>query len=96
MKYFKKHYESCDREWTEFGCYEESDITPEGDFCVSVYSVECNDGKCSYDCYDNYFELDDIQEITKEESLEVIKQLHKVDEIQEQINTIIKAILNES
>lgn len=93
MKYFKQNYATGNHEWTVYGSYEDSDITPQGYFDAIVYSVDCNDGKYYYECYENYFEPDEITEITEEEYRHVVEQLQKVDEIQAQIDAVLKALI---
>ena len=93
MKYFKHHYENTDHEWTDYGCYETSDITPEGYIHATVYSADCEDGNYSYECYDNYFDPDEIIEITEEENKHVIEQLQKVDALKLQIDEIISKLI---
>lgn len=93
MKYFKKHYEGCDHEWTDYGGYEDSDITPEGEIEATVYSVDREDDKYSYAIHELLFEHEDITEITKDEYMHVVEQLQKVDELQSQINEILAGII---
>lgn len=93
MKYFKINYASNSLEWTEYGGYEDSDITPDGYINTTVYSVECDDGKYSYECYENYLYPDDITKITEEEYRHVVEQLQKVDELQSQIDEVLKALI---
>ena len=93
MKYFKQNYASGSHDWTVYGSYEDSDITPVGDIYAIVYLVYCDDGKYYYDCYENYFDTDEITEITEDEYRHVVEQLHKVDEIQAQIDEVLKALI---
>ena len=93
MKYFKQNYASGSHDWTVYGSYEASDITPVGDIDTIVYSVDCDDGKYYYECYENYFDPDEITEITEEEYRHVVEQLQKVDEIQAQIDEVLKALI---
>ena len=37
--YFKQHWESCDKEWTIYGCYSETDIQREGDVLCEAHSI---------------------------------------------------------
>lgn len=92
-KYFKESSASGSHDWTAYGCYDETDITPEGDIDAVVYSIDCDDGKYYYECYENYFDPEDITEITKEEYQHVVEQLQKVDEIQAQIDGVLKSLL---
>lgn len=93
MKYFKKGFASGSHDWTVYGAYIDSDITPQGDISTVVYSVDCHDGKYFYECYEDYFEPDEITEITEEEYRHVVEQLQKVDEHQAQIDEILKALM---
>lgn len=92
-KYFKQNYASGSHDWTVYGSYEDSEITPAGDIDTTVYSVDCDDGKYYYECYENYFDPDEITEITEEEYRHVVEQLQKVDEIQAQIDEVLKALI---
>ena len=93
MKYFKQNYSSGSHDWTLYGSYEASDITQVGYIDTIVYSVDCDDGKYYYECYENYFKPDEITEITEDEYRHVVEQLQKVDEIQAQIDEVLKALI---
>ena len=94
MKYFKQHHESCDQEWTVYGGYEDSDITPEGDIDTVVYCVECKDGTCSFELYEDYVDPEDITEITQDEYRHVVEQLQKVTTLQSQIDDILSPLID--
>ncbi|WP_407390842.1 hypothetical protein [Carnobacterium jeotgali] len=70
------------------------DITQEGDIETAVHSFDRKDGKYYYDVYEDYFEPDEITEITQEEYSHVFWQLKKFEELQSQIDTIIKSMIN--
>lgn len=93
MKYFKQGCASGSHDWTAYGAYEDSDITPEGDIRAMVYSVDCDEGKYYYECYENYFSPDEITETSYKEYLHVMKQLQKVDKLQAQIDEVLKAFI---
>lgn len=93
MRYFKRNYASGNHEWTEYGGYEDSDITPLGDIDTVVYSIDCKDGKYCYELYENFIDLDEITEITEDEYRLVVKRLQKVDELQAQIDAVLKALI---
>lgn len=92
-KYFKQNDALGSHNWTLYGSYEDSDITPEGYIDATVYSVDCADGKYYYECYGEYLDPDEITEITEEEYRHVVEQLQKVDEIQAQIDAVLKALI---
>lgn len=93
MKYFKRNCSSGSHEWTDYGSYLDSGNAQQGEFYAVVISIDCYDGKYSYSCYGNYFEPDEIKEITKEEYRHVVVQLQKVDDVQAQIDAVLKALL---
>lgn len=93
MKYFKQNYASGSHDWTVYGGYEDSDITPDGDIDTTVYSVDCKDGKYYYECYEDYFEPEEIEVITEDEYRHVVEQFQKVDELQAQIDAKLKALI---
>ena len=76
-----------------YGSYEDSDITPEGDIDATVYSVDSDDGKYYYECFEDYIEPDEITEITEDEYRHVVEQLQKVDEIQAHIDAVLKPLI---
>ena len=93
MKYFKQNYASGGHDWTVYGSCGASDITPVGYIDAIVYSVDCDDGKYYYECFEDYIDPDEITEITEEEYLHVVEQLQKVDEIQAHIDAVLKALI---
>lgn len=95
MKYFKQHFESCDREWTIYGKFEDSDITPNGDFPCVVDNIEI-DTECDHikhTTYPDYCEPDDIELITEEEYIEVGKKLCEVGKMYDQADAILKTLI---
>lgn len=93
MKYFKQSFASGNHDRTVYGSYDDSDITPQDDINSMVYSVDCDHGNYYYECYEDFFEPDEITEIAKEEYRHVVEQLQKVDELQAQIDKMMKALI---
>lgn len=94
-KYFKKHNESCDREWTVYGCYEEQDITPSGDILCVVDDIEMNPEKShlQHSIYQDYFEEDEITQITRSEYNEMLNKVKKAEEYLNKADSILKALI---
>lgn len=95
MKYFKQHYESCNREWTTYGKFEESDITPNGDCLCVVDDVEI-DTDCDHlkhTIYQDYCEIDETELITEEEYIAVCNKLREVDKLCDKADEILKTLI---
>lgn len=92
MKYFKQNYASGSHDRTVYGSYVPSDDIKAA-IAATVYSVNCDYGKYYYEFCVNYFEPDEITEITEEEYRHVVEQLQKVGEIQAQIDAVMKALI---
>lgn len=95
MKYFKQHFESCNREWTIYGQFEDSDITPNGDFFCVVDDVEIDPGcdHIKHTIYENYCEPDKIELITEEEYTAVCNKLREVDKLYDKADEILKTLI---
>lgn len=94
-KFFKQHFESGSSEWTIYGCYDESDITPNGGIRCLVDDVE-NDpdlGHIRHTIYENYCEPDEVTHITKEEYNAVIKKLRKADGYCDKCGELLKSLI---
>lgn len=93
MKYFKLHHESYGEKCTEYGAFDDSNITRAGNIDTTVYSVHLRYDKYKHDCYKTYTGPKDITEITKDEYMHVMEQLQKVDELQSQIDEILAGLI---
>lgn len=95
MTYFKKHYESCDKEWTVYGCYKEQDITPSGDILCVVDEIEMDPEKShiQHDVNQDYFEEDEITQITRSEYNEMLNKVKKAEEYLNKADSILKTLL---
>lgn len=95
MKFFKQHFESCNREWTTYGKFEDSDITPNGDFPCMVDCVEIDTdcGHIKRTIYPDYCERSDIELISEEEYIAVGNKLREVDKLYEQADAILTTLI---
>lgn len=97
MFYFKKKIESCQKTIISFGAYEEKDITEQGDLlCKDIFTV-CYDSdtdEISWDTESDYFELDEIDNISVEEYTKVLSTFEFVKELEEKLlKTLIRYAL---
>ena len=96
MIYFMQHLESCNSEWTIYGCYSDNDIQPEGDVLCEVHMVQRESDKnhLEHDVIKEYIEPDEVRFITKKEYLAVMEnfadsvrwQLQKVSAEKEKLS----------
>lgn len=95
MKYFKQHFESCDREWTIYGCYSDHDIQREGDVLCNVIEVQREDNKVhvEHNAYQEYIEPDEVTFITKEEYRAVVNKLHEADDYYSKADDVLKTLI---
>lgn len=93
MKYFKKHYESCDHEFTLVGSYTQEDITEIGDILCKCDIIELSDKKYSYDQITEYLELDEITEIDFAEYNRIKNTLSLCEKLQDVIDKLLISIL---
>lgn len=94
-KFFKQHFESCNREWTIYGSYDESDITPNGDILCVVDDVE-NDSDnehIQHTIYQNYCEPDEITHISEDEYNAVINKLREADGYYDKADEVLKSLI---
>lgn len=96
MVYFKQHFESCNREWVNFGAYTDFDIQPEGDILCVVRSIiyKGEDEHLARDVYREYVEMDETTIIEKEEYDELINSWNKVSKLYSKADNIMQEILN--
>lgn len=95
MEYFKQHFESCDHEWTIYGCYSEKDITPAGDVACSVHDIDKSGDKdhIEHSVYEDYIEPDEVTHITEKEYLAVINKLREADDYYCKADEVLKSLL---
>lgn len=95
MEYFKQHFESCDSEWTIYGCYSDLDIQREGDVLCEVYEIRHVDSNehIDHNAYKEYIEPDEVTFITKEEYLAVVNKLHEVDDYYSKADDVLKTLI---
>lgn len=96
--YFKQHLESCDMEWTTYGCYSETDIQREGDVLCTVHSIVRDNnrkdlGHIEYDVHKDYIETDEIINISKEEYLAVISKLKDAENYLSKAEDILETVI---
>lgn len=94
-KFFKQHFESGSREWTIYGCYEEKDITPQGDILCVVDDVASNPDNehIQHAIYQNYCEPDEITHISEEEYNAVINKLREAEGYYDKADDVLKSLI---
>lgn len=88
MKFFKQHFESGDKSWTNYGFYNEKEITEQGDVRCICFQIT-DEG---YEGVDEYVEPDEVTEISEEEMQRVISILQKVDEHEAKIRELVRPL----
>lgn len=94
-KFFKQHFESGSREWTMYGCYDELDITPNGDIRCLVDDIE-NDSDnehIQHTIYVLHCEPDEVTHISKDEYNTVINKLRKADGYYDKADEVLKTLI---
>ena len=95
MKYFKQHFESCNSEWTIYGCYSDHDIQRAGDVVCEVHEVQRDGDKDHYEhsVLKEYIEPDAVTSITKEEYLAVVNKLNETDDYYCKADDVLKTLI---
>ena len=95
MIYFMEHHESCNSEWTIYGCYSDNDIQPEGDVVCEVHIVQSESKKdhLEHDVCKQYIEPDEVTFITKKEYLAVMKKLQQAEDYHNMADEVLKTLI---
>lgn len=94
-KFFKQHFEGDGHEWTIYGCYDETDITPQGDILCVVDDVDSStdDEHIRHTIYQNYCDPDEITHISEDEYNAVINKLREVDGYYNKADELLKTLI---
>ena len=95
MIYFKQHYESCNSEFTMYGCYSDNDIQPEGDVVCEVHIVQGDSDKdhIEHDVCKQYIEPDEVSFITEKEYLAVINKLQQAEDYYNMADKVLETLI---
>lgn len=94
-KFFKKHFESGNHEWTKYGSYDEEDITPDGDILCVVDELEHGYDReyIDHNIYQEHIDLDEMMLISEKEYKAVINKLREADGYNDKAHEIFKTLL---
>lgn len=95
MKYFKQQFESCNSEWTIYGCYSDHDIQRESDVLCEVHEVQREENKehIGHNVFKEYIEPDEVTLITEEEYQAVINKLREADGYYDKADEVLKTLI---